>query len=263
MNDRDDRIFYLGAGPLAAMLLGVALIPLRGFTSASNLTFAFLALIIVVAEFGGRSAAVATALCSALSLDFFLTEPYLSLRMNEKHDLIAFVGLTCCGLIAAALGSQRDERVSRLRCTRAHLEVLHSALAELEAVGPIEPQITRILHAARVGLPLASAVVRDDREQVVATSARTHALPVPTQILQPDTLLPAGVSARILSAEGPPLPKEGGRLALVAGRGQVGWLDLWGNGAPASVQSRRTLCDVARLVARRLAETAPRPESTA
>jgi len=262
MDDRDERFFYLGAGPLAAMLLGVALVPLRGFTSASNLTFFFIALTIVVAEFGGRAAAVATALCSALSLDFFLTQPYLSLRMSEKHDLIAFVGLTCCGLIAAALGSQRDDRVSRLRSARAHLELLHSAITELEGVGPIEPQITRILHAARAGLPLASAVVRDDREQVVAATARTHALPVPEQILQPDTLLPADVSARILAAEGLPLPREGGRLALVVGRRQVGWLELWGNGAPANAQARRTLCDVARLVAVRLAAAGPRPEST-
>ena len=62
---------YLGVGPLVAILLGVALMPLRSFTTASNFTFAFMALTILVAEYGGRRAAVATALCSALSLDFF------------------------------------------------------------------------------------------------------------------------------------------------------------------------------------------------
>ena len=47
-------------GPLLAILLGIALIPFRESTTASNLTFAFVVLTIVVAEFGGRTAALAT-----------------------------------------------------------------------------------------------------------------------------------------------------------------------------------------------------------
>jgi len=41
MSDDSDRLFYLGAGPIAAILLGVLLIPARGFTTASNFTFLF------------------------------------------------------------------------------------------------------------------------------------------------------------------------------------------------------------------------------
>jgi len=109
MGDRED-LFYLSAGPLAAILLGAALVPFRGVTTASNFTFAFMALTILVGEFGGRWAAVATAVVSALSLDFFLTEPYLRLAIQDKHDLIAFVGLAACGLIAATLGPHRGRR---------------------------------------------------------------------------------------------------------------------------------------------------------
>ena len=103
-DENGDRLIYLAGGPLAAVLLGMALVPLRGVTTASNFTFVFMALTILVAELGGRGAAVATALCSALSLDFFLTQPYMRLAIADKHDLIAFVGLTVCGLIAAAVG---------------------------------------------------------------------------------------------------------------------------------------------------------------
>jgi K+-sensing histidine kinase KdpD len=107
MDDDADRLFYLGVGPLAAVLLGVLLVPVRGFTTASNFTFVFLALTIVVAEFGGRTAAVATAVASALSLDFFLTQPYLRLEIHDKHDVIAFLGLAGCGLLSAFLASRR------------------------------------------------------------------------------------------------------------------------------------------------------------
>jgi K+-sensing histidine kinase KdpD len=85
----------------------MVLVPVRDFTTASNFTFLFLALILVVAEFGGRKAAVATAVASALSLDFFLTQPYMTLAIQDKHDIIAFIGLAGCGLLAASLASQR------------------------------------------------------------------------------------------------------------------------------------------------------------
>ena len=103
-------LFYLPGGVIAAMVLGMALTPFREMTNAGNFIFAFVILIIVVGELGGRAAAVATAATSALSLDFFLTKPYLSLRMEQKHDLIAFVGLMLCGLTAAALGSRHHRR---------------------------------------------------------------------------------------------------------------------------------------------------------
>jgi K+-sensing histidine kinase KdpD len=101
-------LFYLPGGVIAAVVLGMALAPLRELTNAGNFVFAFVILIIVVGELGGRAAAVATAACSALSLDFFLTKPYLSLKIEEKHDLVAFLGLALCGLVAAALGSRRS-----------------------------------------------------------------------------------------------------------------------------------------------------------
>ncbi|HZN53929.1 MAG TPA: DUF4118 domain-containing protein [Candidatus Polarisedimenticolaceae bacterium] len=110
MRDPEDRLIYLAMGPLAAIALGIALIPLRDAVIASNFTFLFIILVIVVAEYGGRRAAVATALVSSLSLDFFLTKPYLRLTIQGKHDITAFLGLTACGLVAAALGSRRGRR---------------------------------------------------------------------------------------------------------------------------------------------------------
>ena len=52
MDDDGDKLIYIGAGPLAAVLLGMALVPVRAFTIASNFTFLFLALTILVGEFG-------------------------------------------------------------------------------------------------------------------------------------------------------------------------------------------------------------------
>ena len=54
----DDSLVYLGAGPLLAVVLGIALIPFRESITASNLSFAFVVLTVCVAAFGGRSAGV-------------------------------------------------------------------------------------------------------------------------------------------------------------------------------------------------------------
>jgi len=120
----DDDLIYLPAGTIAAVFLGIVLIPLRDYTTASNLTFPFLALTIAIAELGGPRAAVGTALGSALSLDFFLTQPYLHLTIAGKHDVIAFLGLAACGLVAAAFSARRRRTGRRTRKTRRTLSAI-------------------------------------------------------------------------------------------------------------------------------------------
>src|SRR5574341_783941 len=107
MMPNEQTRLWIVAGAVGSMALGVALIPLRQLTSASNLAFVFLAFTVIVAEFGGRTAALVTAVMSAISLNFFLTEPYLTLTISKPDDLVAFLALAACGLIAAAFGRRR------------------------------------------------------------------------------------------------------------------------------------------------------------
>jgi K+-sensing histidine kinase KdpD len=256
--DDTDRMFYLGAGPLAALVLGIGLIPLRGLTTASNFTFVFLALTIVVAEYGGRWPAVATALTSTLSLDFFLTAPYLRLTINEKNDVIAFLGLGVCGLLVALLGARRKEQLGARKQLSRQLDVLHSVLLQLQHVGPIEARLGEILDRARSAFPLRDAVVRNTKNGVIAAAGAFHAPPpVPGQILELETLRPPAEFALASPAGGWPLALVGGRIPLVVGGRQVGWLDIWGNGKDASEETRRLLSDFVRQVALLLVSVHP------
>jgi two-component system sensor histidine kinase KdpD len=242
MEDRDtEGLFYLGLGPLGAILLGAGLVPIRGLTTASNFAFLFIALTITVAGLGGRWPGVSTAIMSALSLDFFLTEPYGKLVIRDKHDVLAAVGLCLCGLIAAALGTDRGRKIASLGRSRKHLELFHSVLGELDPAAPVEPQLTNVLRASREGLPIAAAVVRDTGGQVVASSMPSDALrPVPDGTLGSQAFF----------------PREGARIALMAGTRPLGWLDVWGTGLAATADARRTLADVSRVVALLLSRTA-------
>jgi K+-sensing histidine kinase KdpD len=254
-----DGLFYLAGGPAAAIALGVALIPWREATVASNFTFAFMALTIVVAELGGRRAAVATAIAATLSLDFFLTRPYLHLTIDDKHDLIAFFGLAGCGLLAATLGCERGRQSAALRSARRHLGLLHLGLRQVEVAGPVEPALARMLEGLRKTLPLSAAVVRDQGGRVLATSERALARAIPQVVLEAEALAPPPPASGPLPAGA--FPAEGTRIALVAGNRRVGWLEVWGDGTPADLAKRRVLCDLARLLAARLGEERPAPAS--
>ena len=110
MSSGNDSRVWIVIGALGGLALGFMLIPLRSLTSASNLAFVFMAFTIVVAELGGRSAAIVTAIVSAFTLNFFLTEPYMSLQIHKADDVVAFGALAVCGLIAAAYCDGRGWR---------------------------------------------------------------------------------------------------------------------------------------------------------
>jgi hypothetical protein len=222
---------YASGGALAAIVLGMALSPLREATTACSLAFGFVALVVVVAELGGRTAAVVTALASALSLDFFLTEPYLTLSIAKRDDVIAFFGLALCGLVAAAFGSRREAEAEAGQRMREHLDLVREALRQLE--GPA-PRLDRLLGEAcdRLGV---AAVLRDATGRVLAACpADSTARPQPRRRLDPERL-----------AE---LTPDGGRLQLGAGSASAS-LDLWNDGRGLAAWQTRALSDLARVFA--------------
>ena len=158
-----------------------------------------MALTIVAGELGGRGAALATALASALSLDFFLTRPYLHLAIHDKDDVIAFVGLALCGLLAAALGSPRRERLLAGR----RLGLLQAALREGASAGPVDSGLQQLVDAARGAFPLAAIVVRDAGGRLLARAGSAgDAASAPAPVENPAAL--AATAERWDWREAPP-----------------------------------------------------------
>jgi K+-sensing histidine kinase KdpD len=240
MRKPDDRMFYLSAGSIIAMSLGAALVPLRTVATASNLALIFVALTIVIAELGGGWAALCTAACSALSLNFFLTRPYMRLTIHDRQDVIAFLGLASVGFIAAAFGSRREGADAALAEARRHFDALSAAARRLNEPASVEDQLQGVVEACRSALPVSALVVRDQRGYVAAASAGAHGSDAPARQFEVDAL--AGFP-----------PTDGGRIRLVSQEREVGCLDVWGDGSPWTVSARHTLATFARLVAVRLA----------
>jgi len=220
----DDRgRMWIPTGILGALALGVALIPLRALTSASNLAFVFVAFVIVVAEFGGRTAALAAAAVSAMSLNFFLTEPYLTLTMSKTEDIIAFFGMAACGLIAAAFGTRRARSSQTASRAREDLLALRRVLKPLETgSGPVAA-----LSELRRAFGLGRCVLLDAGDRVLAVAPdgvdRSARAAVELNL---ETLFALDEARYRFGDRGLRLPEQGGWLRVPAEHGVIA-LHLW------------------------------------
>jgi len=250
MNGEEQRVWAAGGG-LAAVALGMALVPVREWTTASNLAFAFLALTIVMAELGGRTAAVVTAVVSAMSLNFFLTAPYLTLVIDKPDDLIAFVALLVCGLIAAAFGRQRAASSDAARRSRRDLDGLRALVAGLRRDAPLAD----LVRGLRQAFGLGRLVLRGPDGRVAAADPPDAGASdaAPTDILSADTLLERDPGPHRWGGRGFRLPADGGRLRLDTAAGAVS-LDLWeGSEEGLDQDERRALAVASWLLATELA----------
>src|SRR5262249_40238969 len=197
-------------------------IPLRTVASASNLAFVFLALTIVVAELGGRAAGLVTALVSAMSLNFFLTEPYLTLAISKSEDVVAFVAMTACGLIAAAFGSRRARWSELAGRAGTELDIVKRLVEQLRDRRALDA----VLGDVKQSFGLGAIALRDAGDRILA-AAPVGALPAaPDTRLTLDTLLPSDETSVRFGTRGLRLPEGGGRLRLGSG-GDLVSVDLW------------------------------------
>jgi K+-sensing histidine kinase KdpD len=254
--DGDDRSgFWIPAGILGAIGLGVALVPLRTLTPASNLAFVFIAFTIVVAEFGGRTAALAAAVVSAMSLNFFLTEPYLTLTMSKTDDIVAFCAMAVCGLIAAAFGTRRERSSQAASRARDDLDALQRVVAPLPAGTALDAALDEL----RRSFGLSRLVLRTRDERVLACSPKGAERSEKAAVeLNPETLFAAGEARYRFGHRGLRLPEGGGRLRVTTDQGDV-CLDLW-EGDPTGLDqdARRALAIAASALALVVRINAPR-----
>ena len=93
-------------GGLAALLVAMALVPAREHTANVNIALALVIVVIAAAGIGGSQAGLVTALTAALAFDFFFTQPYLSLKIDDAADVQTTVLLLVVGLVAGQIAAR-------------------------------------------------------------------------------------------------------------------------------------------------------------
>jgi K+-sensing histidine kinase KdpD len=111
----DQPEFATSIGALGLLVFSMFLVPLRDFLGSANVAITMLLGVQVVAIIGGRQAGIAGAVVAALSFDFFFTEPYLQLVIDDRYDIITAVLLLVAGIATSELGGLRVRRELRRR----------------------------------------------------------------------------------------------------------------------------------------------------
>ena len=111
----DQSMLGAALGSLGLLIFAMFLVPLRDFLGPANVAIILLLGVQGVAIIGGRAGGIMGAIVAALSFDFFFTEPYLQLVIDDRYDIITAVLLLVTGIATSELGTLRVRRELRLR----------------------------------------------------------------------------------------------------------------------------------------------------
>jgi hypothetical protein len=153
-DDRTGMLVGLAVAVLGPVMVALALVPVRSELDNANLALILVLAVVIAAIVGGRGAGALAAVMATASFDFFLTRPYLSLKIETSEDLEAVLVLLGVGLLVGAVASRgrRSER-GRERAAEAISRV--HRVAELVAQGaPIEDVVSAISRELRALLSL-------------------------------------------------------------------------------------------------------------
>jgi antitoxin (DNA-binding transcriptional repressor) of toxin-antitoxin stability system len=153
--DRSNALAGLAVGALGPIVVALILVPFRTELDNANLALVLVFVVVTAAILGGRRAGALAAIIATLSFDFFLTRPYLSLKIETSDDLETALILLGVGLLVGAVASRgrRSER-DRERAADAILRV--HRVADLNARGaPVDEVVQGVTRELRELLSLA------------------------------------------------------------------------------------------------------------
>lgn len=199
----------IGIGALVAIATAGLLGSVRGEIDQANGALVLVLVVVVAAYTGGRWAGVATGLVSAVSFDFFLTEPYGSLAIESSDDIVTTVLLVAVGLAVGQIATSRNEAKAAGRAGADEVAGLYR-VAGLTADGAPSDQVIDAVRAE------VSTVLR-------LRECRFEGLPLdpPLPELEPSGRVDAPY---VFEGDGFTLPADGVTIVVRDGSHALGWL---------------------------------------
>ena len=126
MTRKRDPELAVAAGALVALAVAIALVGVRGEVHQEAIALVLAVTVAIAGRFGGRAGGIAAALMAATAFNFFHTQPYLSLKIDDPDDILTTVLLLIVGLVVGGLSARAD--ASRRAPDRAVTRVLTVAM---------------------------------------------------------------------------------------------------------------------------------------
>lgn len=128
-----DAVGY-AIGGLGSVAVAAALVPVREDIVGATGALVLVLVVVLAAIAGGRGAGAFAAVAAALSFDFFLTRPYLALRIDSADDVETTIVLLVIGLVVGQIVVLARRARAAARRTSSEIERLHR-VAEQAATG--------------------------------------------------------------------------------------------------------------------------------
>jgi hypothetical protein len=125
------RQLGISLGGMVALVVCMALVPMRDHTSNVNIALALVLVVLGAAAIGGSVAGLSTALVVAAAFDFFFTQPYLSLKIADARDVQTTLLLLAVGLAVGQIAAMGERFRSGRRADVSELRRLHHVSALL------------------------------------------------------------------------------------------------------------------------------------
>jgi hypothetical protein len=139
MEERPSPIAYAIGGLLPIAVAG-AMVGLRGEVDNTNVALVLVLVVVGTAAFGGRGPAALSAILSAVSFEFFFTQPYYSLRIDSSNDVETFVFLLAIGLAVGQVAVYARRNKARAAVGRDELASMRR-VAERVAAGASDQEL--------------------------------------------------------------------------------------------------------------------------
>ncbi len=150
--DNDERrLAGLAFGGLGSVAVAVALVPLREEIDNTNLALILVLVVVCAAIVGGRAAGAVAAVSATLSFDFFLTRPFVSMRIDSADDIETVLILLAVGLIVGEVAA-RGRRFRRARDRAAAAIGRVHRVAERVSTGAPLDEIARVVEHEVIAL---------------------------------------------------------------------------------------------------------------
>jgi hypothetical protein len=203
VNDRSDDgpIAVAAAGTIVVIVAAALLVPVRDWLDNTNVALVLVGLVVVSAAIAGRLAGVVTALAAAISFNFFHTQPYRTLRIDDREDIITVVLVFVVGLVVGEVALLRHRDRARSRARASSVRDIEGVLGLL-AAGASFDEIWRGVRAALVDeLGLVDATFRPGPPKGDApTIDRAGRLrPLPSRFGRGDFELPAATRLPVVA----------------------------------------------------------------
>ena len=136
---------------LLPILVAALLVPLRDDLVGTNLALILVVTVVAGAALGGRAGGAFAAVTAALSFDFFLTQPYLSLHIESTDDIETALLLLVVGLLVGQLALVSRRHLAAAEQGRSEIARLRR-LAELVARGDDGAEVLKAAQAELTAL---------------------------------------------------------------------------------------------------------------